>query len=856
LDQNLQECLQGTESRKYIMPFFWQHGEPHDILLEEIEVMERANIREFCVESRTHEEFGEEKWWDDFGFMLREAEKRGMRVWLLDDKHFPSGYANGYVKTHPECRKTLARMEYCDVVGPQTRMKLIVPALLEDESLIAVTAYRRERSGHEFTGEPVDLLFKVEGGMVRWDIPEGYWRVYYIIRTHHLEFYKDNADLITEEGANAMLKAVYEPHYEHFSEFFGNTFVGFFSDEPAFGNGKHYDIKLGNNRFPIPWRDDLPALMAEQGAELSAEKVRIALPMLFHSDREGRYHELRLHYMDVITRLYSELFTKRLGNWCRDHGVLYIGHIIEDMENHQRLGAGAGHFFRALQYQDMSGMDNIQQQIVPGMLDIDHSSLGWGKNADPDFFNYYQSKLASSLAHLTPRMQHRTMCEIFGANGWVEGVPLEKMLADHMLSNGINYYVPHAFSPKYPDPDCPPHFYARGMNPQIEAFGELMNYIRRGAHLVSDGIHRAPIALLYTPEAEWTDGKTLFGRFAGRELTRAQLDFDILWEDILPSVEVREIEGKKYLYAEPESYGALVIPESEFLTQNMIREIQRFIDAGVPVVVTGEGEEILCPASVEKAGGEPLRGAAFVMLSELSDWLRSRELFEITLHPEISTVRYHELTREGKDIYFFCSEDIFREARFTVKMKKEGSYRLYDPWTNRLYRPRQNGTEVEMYLPKAGAIFLVEDDSEAPDFDYMEEPLRELPAEKLKVSVCPAKGEFRVIEAKIGDDVTDIPGMEQFCGVIRYEFSAELTGKEKKLFLGRVGEIAKVSLNGHALGYTVASPYALELGNAVCSGKNDFMIDVVNNLAHRERDRYSAQLPIPPSGLLGPVRIR
>jgi len=700
--------------------------------------------------------------------------------------------------------------------------------------------------------------------MVRWDIPEGYWRVYFIIRTHHLDFYKDNVDLITKEGSDAMLKAVYEPHYEHFSKYFGNTFVGFFSDEPAFGNGKHYEVKLGNNQFPIPWRDDLPELMAacgkgtteEGGEELTAEKVRIALPMLFHQDQEGRYHSLRLHYMDVITRLYSELFTKRIGNWCRDHGVLYIGHIIEDMENHQRMGAGAGHFFRALQYQDMGGMDVVHQQISPGMLDIDRRAHGWGEIAIPDFFNYYLAKLPTSLAHLTPRMNHRAMCEIFGAYGWAEGVPMQKMLADHMLSNGINYFVPHAFSPKYPDPDCPPHFYARGMNPQIEAFGCLMKYMRRGAHLISDGIHRAPVALLYTPEAEWADGKLLFGRRAGRELTRAQLDFDILWEDMLPSVEVRETEGKKCLYADPETYGALVIPESEYLSQKMIQELQRFIDSGVTVVVTGEGEKILSPRPAEKKEGEPLRGCSFVKLSELAGWLRSRGLYEITLSPAVPTVRYHELTREGKDIYFFYSEDIFHEARFTVKLKKEAGYRLYDPWTNQLYQPRQNGSEVDLYLPKGGAIFLIEDDSNAPAFDYMETPTEEFTIENLKVSACPSKGEFREIEAKIGDDVTDLPGMERFCGTIRYEFTAELTGTEKKLFLGYVGEIAKVSLNGKHLGYMASEPYAVEIGNAVCSGKNEFVIDIVNNLAHRERDRYSTQLPIPPSGLLGPVKIR
>ena len=58
------------------------------------------------------------------------------------------------------------------------------------------------------------------------------------------------------------------------------------------------------------------------------------------------------------------------------------------------------------------------------------------------------------------------MCEIFGAYGWNTGVKTMKYLADHFLVQGLNYFVPHAFSPKaFPDPDCPPHFYAHGKIP-------------------------------------------------------------------------------------------------------------------------------------------------------------------------------------------------------------------------------------------------------------------------------------------------------------------------------------------------------------------------------------------------------
>ena len=78
------------------------------------------------------------------------------------------------------------------------------------------------------------------------------------------------------------------------------------------------------------------------------------------------------------------------------------------------------------------------------------------------------------------------MCEIFGAYGWAEGVKMMKWLTDFMLVRGINCFVPHAFSMRFPDPDCPPHFYARGRNPQFRAFGVLMQYMNRMSHILTE----------------------------------------------------------------------------------------------------------------------------------------------------------------------------------------------------------------------------------------------------------------------------------------------------------------------------------------------------------------------------------
>lgn len=79
----------------YIFPFFWIHGENEITLREYMKAIYDSNIRAVCVESRPHPDFCGPKWWRDTDIILDEARKRNMKVWILDDSHLPTGYANG-----------------------------------------------------------------------------------------------------------------------------------------------------------------------------------------------------------------------------------------------------------------------------------------------------------------------------------------------------------------------------------------------------------------------------------------------------------------------------------------------------------------------------------------------------------------------------------------------------------------------------------------------------------------------------------------------------------------------------------------------------------------------------------------
>ena len=98
------ERLLKNEGENYIFPFFWQHGETEDVLREYMGVIADSNIGAVCVESRPHPDFCGEKWWQDMDVILDEARKRDMKVWILDDSHFPTGFANGAMADQPDER--------------------------------------------------------------------------------------------------------------------------------------------------------------------------------------------------------------------------------------------------------------------------------------------------------------------------------------------------------------------------------------------------------------------------------------------------------------------------------------------------------------------------------------------------------------------------------------------------------------------------------------------------------------------------------------------------------------------------------------------------------------------------------
>jgi alpha-L-rhamnosidase len=873
MSTRLDDVLNGKEEN-YILPFFWQHGEEEEVLREEMARIHEAKIRAVCVEARPHPDFLGPKWWKDMDIIMEEARARDMRVWILDDDHFPTGHAAGRLKDAPkELRRLFLQVDHVDAVGPRCNSSFMVapmpyvPGYFETGggTISAVIAIKRDSNTGDLTNIMEDLTTKVENGMLYWDVPEGYWRIFTIVENDKNgdSKKKDYLNPLVKESVRVLIDTVHEAFYDRYRDDFGRTIAGFFSDEPGFYNDKEsfdYNSKLGKKGVTLPWSADIDKLLEDE----FGDEYKKYLPFLWHDGGE-MVSKIRFSYMNLVSKLYAENFTKQIGDWCREHGVEYIGHIVEDNNLHARLGASTGHFFRALEGQDMSGLDVVLWQLNPGFDEI--PSRSFSGEADNEFYNYGLGKMAASLAHLDPKKKGRTMAEVFGAYGWVEGLKLMKWLTDHMLVRGVNYFVPHAFSPKeYPDYDCPPHMYARGKNPQYRYYQYLNQYTNRMSHLLSGGNHVASAAVLYHAEAEWS-GNFMYFQKPVKELMRNQIDCDILPCDaIIEDVQVRNAK----LISQDETFDCLIIPYSEALPAKVLKRFADFVKEGLPILFIDGLPQRSCEGEWIDGVIEFLasnENVEVILLNNLAEKMKNAGFYDIQVKDEQPYLRYYHVKHQEIDVYMFFNEHPVHEIETEVELPVSGKVLFYDAYENFCrdmdVRSEAGKNVLTLKLAPFETITVISGNgltglernpivNRLQTASIVEGSWSLSTANSFQYPAFTPWGQLESLT-----DLSRIESLKSFSGTMRYEteFNWNLGEKRVVIDLGDVYETAEVIVNGESLGVRISTPYQFELNGSLKSGKNSLVIEVTNTLVKENPDTLSRIAQHEPSGLLGPVRL-
>ena len=879
------ERLLNGETDNYIFPFFWQHGEPEEVLREYMKAIYEANIRAVCIESRPHPDFAGEGWWHDMDIILDEARTRGMKVWILDDSHFPTGYCNGAVENKPDAckrwfltgkvlgevtvgeQRTWERKEYAkaEPFEPSWIENYfhMDPETLPGDQWLGTVAVRKGGS------EETDLVMLGENEeKITFAPQDGEWKVYALQVTRNRGPHRNYMNMLDEESCHTLIEAVYEPHYAHYHDDFGKTIAGFFSDEPEIGNGHLYEMdRRIYEMSDQPWSR---SLQKDLQNVWGADYVKY-LPLLWEREfGESLTAKARYVYMDRVTRRVEKDFSRQLGDWCTSHGVEYIGHLIEDNNQHARCGSSLGHYFRGLAGQHMAGIDDIGGQVLPQGEDIEYVSH-LGTPRDGAFYHFTLGRLASSAAAIDTRKQNRSMCEIFGNYGWSEGVRLEAYLADHFMVRGVNHYVPHAFSAKaFPDADCPPHFYAHGHNPQYRHFGVLMNYMNRVCGLISDGYHESEAAILYPGEAEWTGMTAMYLQEPARALTESQIGFDFIPSDVFTD-ECYRTSLEQGLQIGQQSYRCLIVPETDYVTREAAEAIAKLGRQGFPCLFLNAYPKGIC-SWMEQDAEEVLmmqlkEHAQVIPLENLSAWLQEKDLNELRLEPEEKYLRTYHYHGESEILYLVNEGTEGYEGVVEIQRKPEEAEHCirYDAWENCLkpvnWSYAGGVMKIQIRVEPGKSWILILNGREGIQ-SCAAVPMKICEKERLGGSWTRSWCESIDYPAFGSSSQVALPDhaekeMPDFGGVFRYE--KELVLQEKcehaALEITDAGEAVQLFVNGRDCGMQIVPPFRYEVGSLLTEGTNRITIEVATTLERRippkrKPENWQPQNPI---GLCGEV---
>ena len=421
-----------------------------------------------------------------------------------------------------------------------------------------------------------------------------------------------------------------------------------------------------------------------------------------------------------------------------------------------------------------------------------------------------------------------------------------KWLIDFLLIRGIDHFVPHAFSVKYPFEDCPPHFYASGNNPQYEGFGALIRYTNKVAHLLSGTDRTASGAIFYYAENEWmSDGEFTYCDDAAKLLYDAHIDYDILPLDALKTAECRD--GK--LIVNGHAHTFLIVPEAKHYPAELLVLAERFANAGLPVF-TLESK----PGRYPQAVGQRADSVQILRSIREKGLAHDYGAFE----PFLRIAEF----RDGDSRFYM----LMNEAPYAVENPD-----IHLPATGDCLRLRLHNGEIVRQHTSDGTmrVSLQAGESAIFYFGSFDPEQFAAPAETAAIHPLALKWDIALRQSGIEAEfvpyrssselfnITGKNGLPNFSGEMRYtaEFTLEKPGRYM-LDLGKVGHTARLSVNGHNLGVRIGEPYAWDISSVVRAGKNTIEITAANTLVNRIHDRFSIYLQLLPSGIIGPVTLK
>ncbi len=634
------------------------------------------------------------KQWEILRQGLRIAQELGLRVWLYDEKGYPSGTAAGKVVRANPAFAALGLACYT--------LKITGPALLHFPMPVSC----RTVVGAFATTEPervtlnlgLDLAANFDDWQVlHWDVPAGEWTVLVFAErvmyegTHsqgNVSEFKHYVNLLDPEVTKAFLRVTHEAYYRELPPDQWGIIEAIFTDEPSFmcyyvpALPERYQGKVPVGDAPrfsdrpmaVPWISGFGEIFREKkGYDLKPYYYA-----LFYSQAEEACY-VRQDYYEVLTDVYANAFYGQIQDWCADHGIASSGHLLleENILDHVIFH---GSMFDVIRRMDLPGLDMLSsnpEEMMHGGSFMGDSFMG--------------VKQVSSVAHLSGHMRvHSESSDWEQRNqGGYASLKQRCGQANVQYALGVNQITSY-FGWNELGADAQRHYNA---------------YVGRLGALLTGGQHLCDVAVLYPVRTLWAHFvpplepiKSWIGRESRshwetevpgsygavvRELLCNQIDVDIIDEAALIKADIQH----GALQINNEIFRVIVCPVMDAISLAAAQAIARFVESGGMVISVGD-LPILGESEASTPGVRALMASLFaengkghqISLEHLVATIREYLPDAIKLRTPNPNVLVTHRFLEGRHVYFLANNNS-APVVLQPALDVPGPYSLYRPLT-------------------------------------------------------------------------------------------------------------------------------------------------------------------------------
>lgn len=803
----LQNFAEPPEGYGPIPFWFWNDDLKEENLLYQINEMYDKGIREFLIHARLGLQvpYLSDTWFARVAFVLDEAEKRGMSVWIYDEENWPSGYAGGLVlKKNPEhAGKYLCRV----AAGEQA---------------------------------PADGILVAEDAEYR------YYRCICRYKAAYSDY--DYTDMLSREATEAFIDVTHREYYRRFGDKFGSLIKGFFVDEPGFYNNfEMYSAMLDHGTYT--WTDGFAdTFLRQKGYDI--------LPLVgqLWQEDEPAALKTRLDYYDVLNAMYRENFLGTLRTFCEEVGVRLIGHLHceEFLPYHVKT---QGDMLRSMPELHISGVDRID-------LSAEKITEKYGSSAE-HIYNLGRT-LSETFAitgwDLTMKLMRRW-------TNWqyVRGINLMCLHAFFSCIEGDRQYdcPPSLFFQN------PHWEYFGQYTEYVKRLSWILTQGHFTAPLAIYYPIKTAQQKVHHDTLREAENYDRFFIDMCCSLTKKQLDYDIINEDGLQAsaMEDGKLVLNGHSYSAVLLYDLTVLEKvaaqrlAEFAAQggcvifvgkcDMVDEIGASLERELDAIRAGKGFHHMSPYH---HGFNKAYTYAF-SAEKVASILHQHGAMQMALRFPDEGIHCMHRNLDKAELYFVCNDDDVIKKNVLLLPGEAHTVLCLDPTNGTAVRLPVHvgtaGTEIRLELqPYEGLLYLVFNESCIEDIPLQKQ--KALRREEAVISAATVSG----LGTEPLENMPLLPWAEYgypcFSGKVRYELKLNLipeAGRRYILHLGKVCHTAQVVVNCCHVKDILWDPYETDVTELLREGENTITVNVTNTLGNRVNQHPYV------SGLLGPVTL-